>query len=157
MYTVNNTNFFDFGVNVGDTELEMVLDGSSPPINLSTPIQFIEIVSYLFCLILPIHTTIPRLFRTLTPNGKQTSDYECTHQMGLFGTFFVLFGQAIPASGLKLSNRYLYVVKSQSYLDLQFPPNGKQTSDYECTYQMDCLIPVWSNISSGYCHFSNDL
>ena len=56
-------------------------------------------------------------FRTLTPNGKQTSDYECTHQMGLFDTFFVQFGQVIPVSGLRLSNRYLEVVKSQSYLD----------------------------------------
>ena len=40
MYTVKNNNFFDFGVNAGDNQLEMFLDGSSPLINLSTPIQF---------------------------------------------------------------------------------------------------------------------
>ena len=40
VYTVNNTNLFDFGVNAGDTQLEMVIYGSSPPIDLSTPIQF---------------------------------------------------------------------------------------------------------------------
>ena len=40
MYTVNYTNFFDFGVDVGDAQLEIFLDGSSPSINLSTPIQF---------------------------------------------------------------------------------------------------------------------
>jgi len=40
VYTVNNTNLFDFGVNAGDTHLEMVLYGNSPPIDLSTPIQF---------------------------------------------------------------------------------------------------------------------
>ena len=41
MYTVNNTNFFDFGVNVGDAKLGMVLDGYSLPISLST-IRFYE-------------------------------------------------------------------------------------------------------------------
>ena len=50
MYTVNYTNLFDFGVAVGDTQfnwndfgnsqLDWIDDGSSPPINLSTPIQF---------------------------------------------------------------------------------------------------------------------
>ena len=42
VYTVNNTNFFDFGVDTGDTQLERIDDGSSAPINLdiSTPIQF---------------------------------------------------------------------------------------------------------------------
>ena len=39
---MGSTKFFDFGVNVGDAQLEMVLDGSSLPINLSTPIQFYE-------------------------------------------------------------------------------------------------------------------
>ena len=42
MYTVNNNDLFDFGVNVGDAQLEMVLDESSPRIILSTPIQFFE-------------------------------------------------------------------------------------------------------------------
>ena len=40
LYTVNNTDLFDFGVNAGDTQLEMILNGNSPPINLSAPIQF---------------------------------------------------------------------------------------------------------------------
>ena len=40
VFTVNYTNFLAFGVNVGDAQL--LLDGSSPPINLSTPIQFFE-------------------------------------------------------------------------------------------------------------------
>ena len=40
MHTVNYTNFFDFGVDVGDDQLQRFLDGSSPAINLSTPIQF---------------------------------------------------------------------------------------------------------------------
>ena len=50
MCTVNYTNFFDFGVDVGDVQLHpyddgssqygWIDDGSSPPINLSTPIQF---------------------------------------------------------------------------------------------------------------------
>ena len=40
MYTVNYTNFFDFGVDMGDDQLNRIDDGSSPPINLSTPIQF---------------------------------------------------------------------------------------------------------------------
>ena len=39
VYTVNYTNFFDFGVDVGDAQLEK-FDRISPPINLSTPIQF---------------------------------------------------------------------------------------------------------------------
>ena len=35
MYTVNNTNFFDFGVNTGGVQFEVVgLDGSSPHIPL---------------------------------------------------------------------------------------------------------------------------
>ena len=40
MYTVNNTNFFDFGVIVGDAQLEQSDNGGSSPIYLSTPIQF---------------------------------------------------------------------------------------------------------------------
>ena len=40
MYTVNDTNFFDFGVNTDDVQLNRIDDGSSPPINLSIPIQF---------------------------------------------------------------------------------------------------------------------
>ena len=64
----------------------------------------IEVVSYKY----PIRisgkiTTVPRLFSVpLTPNEKQTSDYERTHQMGLFDTHFVQFGQVFPISGLKL-------------------------------------------------------
>ena len=41
MFTVNYTNFFDFGVDVGDAQMERVGFGSSLPINLSTPIQFL--------------------------------------------------------------------------------------------------------------------
>ena len=40
--------------------------------------------------------------------------------MELFDTHFVLLGQVLLDSGLKMlvvSNRYLYVVKSQPYLD----------------------------------------
>ena len=44
MYTANNTNFIDFGVNAGDAQLELILlgnsNGGSPPINLPIPIQF---------------------------------------------------------------------------------------------------------------------
>ena len=46
-------------------------------------------------------TTIPTIFRTLTPKWKQTSDYECTHQMELFDTHFAYFGQVLLVSGLK--------------------------------------------------------
>ena len=41
-------------------------------------------------------------FRTLTPIEKQTPDYECTHQMGVFDTHFIQFGQVLAVSGLKL-------------------------------------------------------
>ena len=40
-HTVNNTNFFDFGVEAGDTQL-MVERGSFGYLPLSTPIQFFE-------------------------------------------------------------------------------------------------------------------
>ena len=36
------------------------------------------------------------------PKLKQTSDCECTHQMELFDTHFVLFGQVLAVSGMKL-------------------------------------------------------
>ena len=36
------TNFFDFGVDAGDAQLNTINDGSSPPISLSTPIRFFE-------------------------------------------------------------------------------------------------------------------
>ena len=36
------THFFDFGVDAGDTQLNKIDDGSSPPISLPTPIQFFE-------------------------------------------------------------------------------------------------------------------
>ena len=42
MYTVESAKLFDFGVNVGDAQLERNLDGSSLPISLSTPIRFYE-------------------------------------------------------------------------------------------------------------------
>ena len=42
MYTVNNNNLFDFGVNASDAQLESIDDGSSPPISLSIPIRFFE-------------------------------------------------------------------------------------------------------------------
>ena len=51
---------------------------------------------------------------------KQTSDYECTHQMELFDTHFVWFGQVLSVSGMILlvtSNRYVQVVKPQPYPD----------------------------------------
>ena len=38
MYTVNYTNFFEFGVDAGDAQVSD--DGGLPPINLSIPIQF---------------------------------------------------------------------------------------------------------------------
>ena len=42
LYTVNNTNFYPFGVDVGDAQMQMAVDGSSPPIYLSTPFRFFE-------------------------------------------------------------------------------------------------------------------
>jgi len=36
-----------------------------------------------------------------TPKWKPTSDYECTHQMELFDTHFVYFGQVLLVSGPK--------------------------------------------------------
>ena len=65
------------------------------------------------------HNRTYTIFKTLTPKWKQTSDYECTHQMELFHTHFVYFGQVLAVSGMKLlvlSNRYIQVVKSQPYL-----------------------------------------
>ena len=48
-------------------------------------------------------TTVPRLFSEhLHQMKKKTSDYKCTHQMGLFDIYFVQFGQVLPISGLKL-------------------------------------------------------
>ena len=41
------------------------------------------------------------LFSTLNPKWKQTSDYECTHEMELFDTYFVWFGQVLAISGMK--------------------------------------------------------
>ena len=35
------------------------------------------------------HNRTQTIFRTLTPKWKQTSDYECTHQMELFDTHLV--------------------------------------------------------------------
>ena len=59
VFTVNYTNFFDFGVDVGDTQLERLLDGSSPSINLSTPIQFFGRTQHtLFVSQLYLHTGI---------------------------------------------------------------------------------------------------
>ena len=57
--TVNYTNFFDFGVDVGDTQMNRIDDGSSPPINLSPPIQFFGIAQHtLFVSQLYLHTGI---------------------------------------------------------------------------------------------------
>ena len=39
---MNATNFFDFGVNEGDTQMPMIDDGSSPAIHLPTPFRFYE-------------------------------------------------------------------------------------------------------------------
>ena len=39
---MNNTNFYPFGVDVGDAQLQTADDGSSPPIYLSTPFRFFE-------------------------------------------------------------------------------------------------------------------
>ena len=40
--TVDYSNFFDFGVDRGDTQLNRIDDGSSPPFSLPIPIQFFE-------------------------------------------------------------------------------------------------------------------
>ena len=64
LYTVNNTNFYPFGVDVGDAQLQTALDGSSPTIFLSTPFRFFETpesilyVSQLYILFLCIHRLI---------------------------------------------------------------------------------------------------
>ena len=42
LYTVNNTKFYPFGVDVGDAQMQIAVDGSSPPIYLSTPFRFFE-------------------------------------------------------------------------------------------------------------------
>ena len=42
LYVVNTTKFFDFGVNEGDTQMPMTVDGSSSAIHLPTPILFYE-------------------------------------------------------------------------------------------------------------------
>ena len=61
--------------------------------------------------------------------------------MELFDTHFVWFGQVLSVSGMILlvtSSRYVQVVKSQLHLDyFQNTPKWKQTSDYECTHQME--------------------
>ena len=44
MYTVNYTNFFEFGVDTGDAQYEVDLPGPvslSPLVNLSIPIRFL--------------------------------------------------------------------------------------------------------------------
>ena len=41
-HTVDYSNFFDFGVDAGDTRLNRIDDGSSPPFSLPLPIQFFE-------------------------------------------------------------------------------------------------------------------
>ena len=46
IYTGNNTvnaNFYPFGVSVGDAQVPVALDGSSPPISLFIPFQFFEV------------------------------------------------------------------------------------------------------------------
>ena len=62
MYTVNNTNFFDFGVDAGDAQLD-VWDKF---IRLSTPIQFFETPqSELFVSHLPAHSHLHARARLL--------------------------------------------------------------------------------------------
>ena len=56
---------------------------------------------YSFSAVNPPNTPIA-IMTPLIPIEKQTSDYECTHQMGLFDTHFVQFGQVLPVSGQKL-------------------------------------------------------
>ena len=38
-----------------------------------------------------------------TPSWIKTSEYECTHEMELFGTYFVWFGQVLAVSWMKTS------------------------------------------------------
>ena len=63
--------------------------------------------------------------------------------MELFYTHFVYFGQALAVSGLKMlviSYHYLQVVKSQPYPNcFQDTWKWKQTSNDECTHQMELL------------------
>ena len=40
MYTVNYTNFFEYGDDAGDAQFEV---GVSPPVQLSIPIQFYDV------------------------------------------------------------------------------------------------------------------
>ena len=50
------------------------------------------------------------LLTTLTPRWKQTSDYECTHQMAFFDTHFVYSSQVLHVSGpktLDISTQYV--------------------------------------------------
>ena len=47
MYTVNYTNFFEFGVDTGDAQYEVDLPGPvslSPLVNLSIPIRFLGVL-----------------------------------------------------------------------------------------------------------------
>ena len=64
--------------------------------------------------------------------------------MELFDTHFVWFGQVLVALGMKLAvNWYVQVVKSQPHLQ-----NKNNTSDYECTHQMELFwYLVWSSIA----------
>ena len=48
------------------------------------------------------HNLTQTILKSLTPKWKQTSDYECTHQMELFDTHFDYFGPILPVSGMKL-------------------------------------------------------
>ena len=43
MYTVNYTNFFDFGVDAGDTQFERSFNQTSPFVTLSTPIRILGV------------------------------------------------------------------------------------------------------------------
>ena len=89
-------------------------------------------------------TSVPRLFsKPLHQMKKRTSDYECTHQMGLFDTHFVQFGQVLPISVLKLLVTYKYPIRIRGKITsvprLFSEPlhqMKKRTSDYECTHQM---------------------
>ena len=43
----------------------------------------------------------PDYFQNTSKWGKKASDYECTHQMEMFDTHFLYFGQVLLVSGLK--------------------------------------------------------
>ena len=96
------------------------------------------------------------VFGTVIPKWKQTSDYKFPHQMEMFGTHSVLFGQVLAVSGVKLfviSNWYVQVVKPQPYLDYFQNNHSKMKTNIRLwiytangtVWYPFCL--VWSSIS----------